>query len=164
MALPSEGLRVAEDWAAVSKWYIPIAMIEHFKNCEKKQFHRGSKGIKIEIEHWQLMLGSPSLWRLSTFRDALGHVWLTPMSSTTTRTQPRISFASLTPNNLGTVRKLNSVLFIKYSEKFYKDILSPDLEEFCKLSQSFLSSYSAAHGSFFFAICVHIQYITMISL
>ncbi|KAK0195379.1 acyl-CoA N-acyltransferase [Armillaria mellea] len=46
----------------------------------------------------------------------------------------RISFASLTPNNLGTVRKLNSVLFpIKYSEKFYNDILNPDYEEFCKL-------------------------------
>ena len=48
--------------------------------------------------------------------------------------QARISFASLTENNLGTVRKLNSVLFpIKYSEKFYQDILHPDVEEFCKL-------------------------------
>ncbi|THH31806.1 hypothetical protein EUX98_g2397 [Antrodiella citrinella] len=48
--------------------------------------------------------------------------------------QPRVSFASLTPNNLGTVRKLNSVLFpIKYSEKFYQDVLLPDTEEFCKL-------------------------------
>ncbi|KAK0212874.1 acyl-CoA N-acyltransferase [Desarmillaria ectypa] len=46
----------------------------------------------------------------------------------------RISFASLSTNNLGTVRKLNSVLFpIKYSEKFYNDILNPDYEEFCKL-------------------------------
>jgi len=44
------------------------------------------------------------------------------------------SFASLTPNNLGVIRKLNSVLFpIKYSEKFYQDILLPDVEEFCKL-------------------------------
>ncbi|KAJ3554026.1 hypothetical protein NM688_g3315 [Phlebia brevispora] len=50
------------------------------------------------------------------------------------RSQPRIAFASLTPNNLGTVRKLNSVLFpIKYSEKFYADILKPEIEEFCKL-------------------------------
>ncbi|KAK7472668.1 N-acetyltransferase 5 [Stygiomarasmius scandens] len=46
----------------------------------------------------------------------------------------RVSFASLTPNNLGTVRKLNSVLFpIKYTEKFYEGILSPDVENFCKL-------------------------------
>jgi len=46
----------------------------------------------------------------------------------------RVSFASLTPNNLGTVRKLNSVLFpIKYSEKFYQDILHPSVEDFCKL-------------------------------
>ncbi|KIP10887.1 hypothetical protein PHLGIDRAFT_21984 [Phlebiopsis gigantea 11061_1 CR5-6] len=54
--------------------------------------------------------------------------------SVTTRSQPRVSFASLTPNNLGTVRKLNSVLFpIKYSEKFYHDIVQPEVEEFCKL-------------------------------
>jgi len=47
-----------------------------------------------------------------------------------------VSVASLTPNNLGTVRKLHSVLFpIKYSEKFYQDILSPDVEDFCKLGQ-----------------------------
>ncbi|TDL26156.1 N-acetyltransferase NAT13 [Rickenella mellea] len=51
-----------------------------------------------------------------------------------TRPSERVSFASLTTNNLGTVRKLNSVLFpIKYSEKFYKDILAPEVEEFCKL-------------------------------
>ncbi|PFH53796.1 hypothetical protein AMATHDRAFT_136752 [Amanita thiersii Skay4041] len=47
---------------------------------------------------------------------------------------PRVSFASLTPNNLGTVRKLNSVLFpIRYSEKFYRDVLQPEVEDFCKL-------------------------------
>ncbi|KAF8606184.1 N-acetyltransferase NAT13, partial [Ceratobasidium sp. AG-I] len=46
----------------------------------------------------------------------------------------RVSLASLTPNNLGTLRKLNSVLFpIRYSEKFYKEVLEPELEEFCKL-------------------------------
>ncbi|KAA1476094.1 acyl-CoA N-acyltransferase [Dentipellis sp. KUC8613] len=46
----------------------------------------------------------------------------------------RVNFASLTLNNLGTVRKLNSVLFpIKYSEKFYQDILLPEAEDFCKL-------------------------------
>ena len=50
-------------------------------------------------------------------------------------TSPRIAFASLTPNNLGTVRKLNSVLFpIKYSEKFYQEIIQPEVEDFCKLS------------------------------
>jgi hypothetical protein len=54
--------------------------------------------------------------------------------STPTVNSPRVSFASLTPNNIGTVRKLNSVLFpIKYSEKFYQDILLPDVENFCKL-------------------------------
>ncbi|KAF8236594.1 N-acetyltransferase NAT13 [Tricholoma matsutake] len=49
-------------------------------------------------------------------------------------TPPRVAFASLTPNNLGTVRKLNSVLFpIKYSEKFYQEILQAEVEDFCKL-------------------------------
>jgi len=54
--------------------------------------------------------------------------------SPTTKTPQRVSFAYLTPNNLGVVRKLNSVLFpIKYSEKFYVDILHPDVEDFCQL-------------------------------
>jgi hypothetical protein len=47
----------------------------------------------------------------------------------------RVSSASITSNNLGTVRKLNSVLFpIKYSERFYQDIQRPEAEDFCKLS------------------------------
>jgi len=50
------------------------------------------------------------------------------------KTVQRISFTYLTPNNVGVVRKLNSVLFpIKYSEKFYQDILLPDVEDFCQL-------------------------------
>lgn len=54
----------------------------------------------------------------------------------------RVSFASLTPNNLGTVRKLNSVLFpIKYSERFYQNILSPDVEDYCKLGKTFTSPF-----------------------
>ncbi|KAI0930285.1 hypothetical protein AcW1_009020 [Taiwanofungus camphoratus] len=56
------------------------------------------------------------------------------MSSTTQRSSGRVSLSSLTPNNMGTVRKLNSVLFpIKYSEKFYQDILQPEVDDFCKL-------------------------------
>ncbi|KAI0062902.1 N-acetyltransferase NAT13 [Artomyces pyxidatus] len=56
------------------------------------------------------------------------------MSPTSKSRTGRISFASLTPNNLGTVRKLNSVLFpIKYSEKLYSEILLPEVEDFCKL-------------------------------
>ncbi|QRW24241.1 GNAT family acetyltransferase [Rhizoctonia solani] len=55
-------------------------------------------------------------------------------SRKTARPAARISLASLTPNNLGTLRKLNSVLFpIRYSEKFYKEVLEPELDEFCKL-------------------------------
>ncbi|CAE6512446.1 unnamed protein product [Rhizoctonia solani] len=55
-------------------------------------------------------------------------------SRKTTRPVARVSLASLTPNNLGTLRKLNSVLFpIRYSEKFYREVLEPELDEFCKL-------------------------------
>ncbi|KDQ21426.1 hypothetical protein BOTBODRAFT_25866 [Botryobasidium botryosum FD-172 SS1] len=50
------------------------------------------------------------------------------------RTPPRISLSSITPSNLGTLRKLNSVIFpVKYSERFYKDVLLPEAEDFCKL-------------------------------
>ncbi|TFK54234.1 acyl-CoA N-acyltransferase [Heliocybe sulcata] len=56
------------------------------------------------------------------------------ITTTQTRSGSKVSFSCLTPNNLGTVRKLNSVLFpIKYSDKLYKDILSPELEDFCRL-------------------------------
>jgi hypothetical protein len=57
------------------------------------------------------------------------------MTSSKKPLSSKVAFASLTQNNLGTVRKLNSVLFpIKYSEKFYSDILLPEVEDFCKLS------------------------------
>ncbi|KAG5648624.1 hypothetical protein DXG03_003235 [Asterophora parasitica] len=56
------------------------------------------------------------------------------MANTSSKSS-RVSFASVTTNNLGTVRKLNSVLFpIKYSEKFYQGILLPEVEDFCKLA------------------------------
>lgn len=49
----------------------------------------------------------------------------------------RVSFASLTHQNIGTVRKLNSVLFpVKYSDKYYQDILQPEVESFCQLGPS----------------------------
>lgn len=58
-----------------------------------------------------------------------------PMTSTKKSLSSKVTFASLTPNNLGTVRKLNSVLFpIKYSEQFYNEILLSEVEDFCKLS------------------------------
>ncbi|KAI0266812.1 acyl-CoA N-acyltransferase [Gloeopeniophorella convolvens] len=56
------------------------------------------------------------------------------MTSARKTVSSKVTFASLTPNNLGTVRKLNSVLFpIKYSEKFYSEILLPEVEDFCRL-------------------------------
>ena len=48
----------------------------------------------------------------------------------------RVSFSSINNNNLGTVRVLNTTLFpVRYSEKFYKDIVRPEVEEFCKLGR-----------------------------
>ena len=62
------------------------------------------------------------------------------MSNGSAKAAPRITFAPITVNNLGTVRKLNSVLFpIKYSEKFYSDILLPEIEDFCQLGVSSLA-------------------------
>ena len=52
------------------------------------------------------------------------------------KTPARVTFSCLTPNNIGVVRKLNSVLFpVKYAEKYYKDILTLDVEEFCQLGE-----------------------------
>ncbi|EJD52576.1 acyl-CoA N-acyltransferase [Auricularia subglabra TFB-10046 SS5] len=57
------------------------------------------------------------------------------MSSTApTPSNARVSLAPCTLNNIGTVRKLNSVLFpIRYAERFYKDILLPEAEPFCQI-------------------------------
>ena len=60
------------------------------------------------------------------------------MSSATSsgKTPAKVTFSYLTPNNLGVVRKLNSVLFpVKYAEKYYKDILAPEIEDFCQLGE-----------------------------
>ena len=69
-----------------------------------------------------------SLVLIITPSESLHHL------SMSTNKSPRVTFSSITPNNVGTVRKLNSVLFpIRYGEKFYKDILLPEAEDFCKL-------------------------------
>lgn len=47
---------------------------------------------------------------------------------------PRLAIVDLTPNNIGTLRKLNSVLFpVSYSDKFYHQVLEHYLSDFCKL-------------------------------
>ncbi|OWZ76694.1 acetyltransferase [Cryptococcus neoformans Bt85] len=46
----------------------------------------------------------------------------------------KVTLTSLTPNNSGTLRKINSVVIpIIYSEKFYKDVLDPLLDDVNKL-------------------------------
>ena len=45
------------------------------------------------------------------------------------------------------MRKLNSVLFpIKYSEKFYNDIVQPDVEDYCQLSPCDRPSFPSLHS------------------
>ncbi|PWN32576.1 acyl-CoA N-acyltransferase [Meira miltonrushii] len=47
--------------------------------------------------------------------------------------QGRIDIANLTQNNIGQLRKLNSVLFpVRFGEKWYKDVLKEDVKEICK--------------------------------
>ncbi|CAH7666777.1 hypothetical protein BY996DRAFT_6409419 [Phakopsora pachyrhizi] len=51
-----------------------------------------------------------------------------------TNPPPRVALVDLTPNSIGTLRKLNSVLFpVSYSEKFYNQVLEEHLVDFCKL-------------------------------
>ncbi|KAL1405102.1 N-acetyltransferase 5 [Vanrija albida] len=48
--------------------------------------------------------------------------------------KPKATLTSLTVNNAGTLRKINAVVLpIVYSEKFYKDVLDPELDEINKL-------------------------------
>ncbi|KAF9516684.1 hypothetical protein BS47DRAFT_1327206 [Hydnum rufescens UP504] len=55
-------------------------------------------------------------------------------SGTKTALVPRITTSAITINNLGTVRKLNSVIFpVKYSDSFYKSIVQPEVEDYCRL-------------------------------
>ncbi|KAK4047152.1 N-acetyltransferase 5 [Microbotryomycetes sp. JL201] len=52
------------------------------------------------------------------------------------RVPPRVTLGELTPNNIGTVKKLNNCLFpVAYTDKFYKDVLDPAVtpEEYSRL-------------------------------
>ncbi|SCV72074.1 BQ2448_4768 [Microbotryum intermedium] len=51
-----------------------------------------------------------------------------------TRVPARVALGQVTPNNVGTLKKLNWVLFpVNYSEKFYSTLLQRNLEPYCKL-------------------------------
>ncbi|CAG8542502.1 16825_t:CDS:2 [Acaulospora colombiana] len=77
-------------------------------------------------------------------------------------TTHRISLGDVTPNNLGQLKRLNSVLFpVNYSERFYKDVL--EVGEFAKLGTTLLSHIlnNAAPGAppvpKFTEIYLHVQ-------
>lgn len=59
----------------------------------------------------------------------------TSKRSKSIRVPPKISIGDVTSNNIGTLRKLNSVLFpVAYSDRYYKEVLAPEVEEYCKLA------------------------------
>jgi hypothetical protein len=48
----------------------------------------------------------------------------------------KIVLADLTPNNIGQLRKINSVLFpVRFGDKWYKDALGEDAKEICKFGE-----------------------------
>lgn len=60
-----------------------------------------------------------------------------PAATLKGNTARRIELTNLTPNNIGQLRKLNSVLLpVRYSEAFYKDTLSEERRDVCKLGES----------------------------
>ena len=61
-------------------------------------------------------------------------------------TPRRIERTDLTPNNIGQVRRLNSVLLpVAYSERFYKDALKDEVRNICKIGAlSYLSLAGAS--------------------
>lgn len=59
-----------------------------------------------------------------------------PVSIRSNTTPRRIAIADLTPNNIGQLRRLNSVLFpVAYSQRFYTDVLAPGVQDICKLGE-----------------------------
>lgn len=104
------------------------------RHCGTDVYLRGNE-YAVSCRNFENRALPMPLWSLN--RDPSKKLVLIPISPLmSTRTPRRITFSYLTPNNLGVVRKLNSVLFpIKYSEKFYQDILLPEVEDFCQLSQ-----------------------------
>lgn len=48
----------------------------------------------------------------------------------------RIDIADVTPNNVGQLRKLNSVLFpVRFSERWYKDVLEAQVADVSKFGE-----------------------------
>jgi len=129
--------------AARRAWHLYFNRVQAGTICSINVHNVDLSKIEQPSVRWSRCGEWMSRWRVVHFRiwASLGaeffaeeHHYLYAMSSKKTG---RISFASITPNNLGTLRKLNSVLFpIRYTEKFYQDVLLPELEDFCKLGPS----------------------------
>lgn len=60
-----------------------------------------------------------------------------PAAPLKSKTPHRVDLTDLTPNNVGQLRKLNSVLLpVRYSEGFYKEALQHDRKSVNKLGES----------------------------
>lgn len=89
----------------------------------------GSESERIALDKGRSATGALGFPRLVT-------AGLMSSSTGPGKTPARVTFSHLTLNNIGVVRKLNSVLFpVKYAEKYYKDILALEVEEFCQLGE-----------------------------
>ena len=52
----------------------------------------------------------------------------------------RLSFVSLTPENIDILKRLNSEIFpVSYPDTYYAVVVRPELDRFCKLSKKFLA-------------------------
>ncbi|WVQ84539.1 hypothetical protein IAT38_006693 [Cryptococcus sp. DSM 104549] len=62
------------------------------------------------------------------------HTAIKLSSTKTVKPSVKVTLTSLTANNSGTLRKINSVVIpVVYSDKFYKDVLDPVLDDVNKL-------------------------------
>lgn len=60
----------------------------------------------------------------------------TPRRPVASAVPGRVDVADLTPNNAGQLRKLNAVLFpVRFSEKWYKDVLGEEVRDVCKFGR-----------------------------
>ena len=67
---------------------------------------------------------------------------LSPGPLSVTTLNDRLSFVSLTPENIDVLKRLNSEIFpVPYPEAYYAVVVKPELASFCKLSKILLISF-----------------------
>jgi hypothetical protein len=63
-----------------------------------------------------------------------------PIASPVVTLSERLSFVSLSPDNLDILKSLNAEIFpVPYPDAYYAAVVKPELARFCKLSQFFMT-------------------------